>query len=441
MRGALTPPLPVALRVSRGGAPLRIGHGDALVHLLSSGTATIGAASACDIVIDDDAVSRRHLELELVPEGVLVRDLGSRNGTFYLGQRVERMIVSPGVVLQLGATILSIDLAPGAVDADEPLRLGGFRGMIGSAPAMQALFGKIARLDGSLLPVLLLGETGVGKELVARALHEGSRVAEGPFVAMNCGGLARELLESTLFGHRKGAFTGATDARRGAFGAADGGTLLLDEIGELPLEMQPSLLRALESGEVTALGEDVPRKVTVRVIAATNRDLLAEVQAGRFREDLYYRIGAIALRVPPLRDRAEDIPLLAEAFARQEGAPGLPADVRAALSQQAFRGNVRELRNAVRAYVALGELELPASGAPGSGQAGALSASIEQALSAAVRLDVPFLEQREAIAERFSVAYVDRVLQETGGNQTAAAKLAGLDRTYFGRLLAKLGRR
>ncbi|HSO38163.1 MAG TPA: sigma 54-interacting transcriptional regulator [Labilithrix sp.] len=440
IRGALVPPLPVSLRLSRAGAPLGIGHGEALAHLLTSGTATVGAASTCDVVIDDDAVSRRHLELELVPEGVLVRDLGSRNGTFYLGQRLERMILSPGAVLQLGATTLTIDLAPGAVDGDEPLRLGGFRGMIGSSAAMQALFGKIARLDGSLLPVLLLGETGSGKELVARALHEGSRAAEGPFVAMNCGGLARELLESTLFGHRKGAFTGATDARRGAFGAADGGTLLLDEIGELPLEMQPSLLRALESGEITALGEDAPRRVTVRVIAATNRDLQAEMRAGRFREDLYYRLGGIALRVPPLRERAEDIPLLAEAFARQEGSAGLPADIRGALAQQSFRGNVRELRNAVRAYVALGELDLPAGGAAGAG-GHALAPSIEQALASAVRLDAPFLEQREAIAERFSAAYVDRVLQETGGNQTAAAKLAGLDRTYFGRLLAKLGRR
>jgi DNA-binding NtrC family response regulator len=430
-RGAIVPPLAVAVRVLGAGA----GHGDTLQHRLEAGTVTIGAASSCDVVVDDAAVSRRHVELELVPQGVLVRDLGSHNGTFYLGQRVERMIVSPGTLLQIGGTTVSIDLAPDAVEDGEPLRLGGFRGMIGMAPAMQALFGKIARLDGSLLPILLLGETGTGKELVARALHEGSRVAEGPFVAVNCGAIARELVASTLFGHRKGAFTGATDARRGAFGAADGGTLLLDEIGELPLEMQPSLLRALESGEVTALGEDTPRRVAVRVLAATNRDLLAEVKAGRFREDLYYRLGVIALRVPPLRERAEDIPILAEAFARQEGSAGLPSDVRAALAQQSFPGNVRELRNAVRAYAALGELDgvsVPAR---------ALASSIEQALADAVRLDAPFLEQREAIAERFAAAYVDRVLRETGGNQTAAAKIAGLDRTYFGRLLARLGRR
>lgn len=400
---------------------------------LTDGTLTIGAASSCDLVIEDEAVSRRHVELELVPEGVLVRDLGSRNGTFYLGQRVERLIVAPGALLQVGATQLAIDVAPDATTEGEPLRLAGFRGMIGSSPAMQALFGTIARLDGSLVPVLLLGETGTGKELVARAIHEGSRVAGGPFVALNCSAFARELAASTLFGHRKGAFTGATDARRGAFGAADGGTLLLDEIGELPLDVQPMLLRALESGEVAAVGEDVPLRANVRVLASTNRDLAAEVAQGRFREDLYYRLAAVTLVVPPLRERRQDVAALAEAFARQEGASDLPADVKEALSELAFPGNVRELKNLVRAYVALGEVR-PA-------RPSLLPTSLDEALAAAVSLDAPFLEQRDAIADRFAAIYVDRVLRESGGNQTAAAKLAGLDRTYFGRLLAKLGRR
>ncbi|MBX3196897.1 MAG: sigma 54-dependent Fis family transcriptional regulator [Labilithrix sp.] len=432
IRAAVVPPLPVRVRVVRsasGGAPPPPLD-------LASGTATLGAASTCDLVLDDGAVSRRHVALELVPEGVLVRDLESRNGTFYLGQRVERMIASPGVVLEIGGTSIAIELAPDAVAGDEPLRLGGFRGMIGASAVMQSLFGKIARLDGSLLPVLVLGETGVGKELVARALHEGSRVAEGPFVAVNCGAIARELVASTLFGHRKGAFTGATDTRRGAFGAADGGTLFLDEIGELPLDVQPMLLRALETGEVTALGEDTPRKVSVRVVAATHRDLLAEARRGGFREDLYYRIGALALRVPSLRERADDVPLLADAIARQEGAAGLPSDVLDALARQVFPGNVRELRNAVRAYVALGEL---GEAAPSSARVEA--GGIEAALASVVRLDRPFLEQRDEIAKRFTEIYVARLLQESGGNQTLAAKIAGLDRTYLGRLLAKLGHR
>jgi DNA-binding NtrC family response regulator len=307
--------------------------------------------------------------------------------------------------------------------------------MAGASDAMQRLFGSIARLDGSLVPILLLGETGVGKELVARALHEGSRVAEGPFVPVNCGALPRELIASTLFGHRRGAFTGASEARRGAFGAADGGTLFLDEIGELPLEMQPALLRALETGEVVPVGEDVPRKVSVRVLSATNRDLGAEVRAGRFREDLFYRLAVVAMQVPPLRDRPEDVPPLAELFARQEGYPFLPPEVIADLVRRPFPGNVRELRNAVRAYVALGQLDPspPSSVRP--------PPSVDSTLAGLVSFDSPYLEQREALVDRFTALYLERLMRETGGNQTAAAKIAGLDRTYFGRLIAKTGRR
>ncbi|MBL9109899.1 MAG: sigma 54-dependent Fis family transcriptional regulator [Myxococcales bacterium] len=424
-RAGLAPPLPVRVRVVGTGQPSA---------RLERGTLTVGGASTCDLVVDDPGVSRRHVELELVPEGVHVRDLKSRNGTYFLGQRVERMVLAPGASLRIGSTTLAIELDT-TLD-DEPLTVAGFRGMIGTSKAMQQLFGTIARLDGSLLPLLVTGETGVGKELVARALHEGSRVSSGPFVPINCGAIPRELVASTLFGHKKGAFTGATEARRGAFGAASGGTLLLDEIGELPLDVQPALLRVLERGEVVAVGEDVPRKVEVRLVAATHRDLLAEVRAGRFREDLYYRLSVVKLVVPPLRDRREDIAELATFFARQEGQSGLPADVLEELAARPFPGNVRELRNVVLAYVALGV----APAAEGAG-ASTVGGGLDQALSAAVRLDLPFLAQREAIAERFSAHYVDRLLAETKGNQTLAAKLAGLDRTYLGRLLAKLGKR
>lgn len=424
-RAGIAPPLPVRVRVvGAHGKSCRFDHG----------TVTIGGASTCDLVVDDPSVSRRHVELELVPEGVLVRDLKSRNGTFYLDQRVERMVLAPGTALRLGSTTIAIELDADATE--EPLALAGFRGMVGSSPAMQRLFGMVARLDGSLVPVLVHGETGVGKELVARAVHEGSRVAGGPFVPVNCGAIPRELVASTLFGHKKGAFTGATDARKGAFGAASGGTLLLDEIGELPLDVQPALLRALERGEITAVGEDVPRKVEVRLVAATHRDLLAEVQAGRFREDLYYRLAVVKLVVPPLRERREDIAPLASFFARQEGQGELPPDVLEELSQHPFPGNVRELRNAVLSYVALGAASFGDAPPPPSQAVG-----LDRALLETVRLDVPFLAQREAIAERFTALYVDRLLRETNGNQTQAAKLAGLDRTYLGRLLAKLGRR
>ncbi|MBX3228971.1 MAG: sigma 54-interacting transcriptional regulator [Labilithrix sp.] len=416
-RSAVVPPLPLRVRAGRR------------VARLDRGSIVVGSSAGCDLVIEDASVSRRHVELEIAPEGVIVRDLESRNGTWYLGQRVERMIASPPTLLRIGGTTLAIEIDPDA--GAEPLRRPGFRGMVGSSDAMHRLFGALARLDGSLVPALVLGETGVGKEVVARAIHEGSRVADGPFVAVNCGALARELVASTLFGHRRGAFTGATDARRGAFAAAQGGTLFLDELGELPLEIQPALLRALECGEITPIGEDTPQRVNVRVVAATNRDLEAEVRAGRFREDLYFRLAVVTLRIPALRERPEDVAPLADYFARQEGLPGLPADVVAELEQRAFPGNVRELRNAVRAYAAIGVLD---DRAP-------RSSMIVPTMEPPVSFDAPYLAQRDALVDRFTQRYVSALLERTNGNQTAAAKLAGLDRTYFGRLLAKLGRR
>ena len=318
------------------------------------------------------------------------------------------MVVTPGAMLQIGSTTVAVELDRRVLAGDAPLGLAGFRGMVGSSAAMQALFARVARLDGSLLPILLTGETGVGKELVARALHEGSRVADGPFVAVNCGALARELVASTLFGHKKGAFTGATDARKGAFGAADGGTLLLDEIGELPLELQPALLRALETGDVVPVGEDVPRQVAVRVVAATNRDLEAEVRAGKFREDLYYRLAVVTLAVPPLRERLDDVPLLGELFARQEGAP-LPADVLEGRASP-VAGNVRELRNAVR-WVALGQVH--ASKRPAD-----VARSDKAPERGAARPPVP----RSAGGHRRRFTALYRVAHgQARGNQTAAA--------------------
>jgi DNA-binding NtrC family response regulator len=284
------------------------------------------------------------------------------------------------------------------------------------------------------VPCLVLGESGVGKELVVRAIHEGSSIAGGPFVPLNCGAVAKDLVASVLFGHKRGAFTGAFEARRGAFAAAHEGTLFLDEIGELPLEVQPALLRALETGEITPVGEDAPRRVRVRVVAATHRDLGRLVEEGSFRQDLFYRLAVVTLAVPPLRERRADIPALARLFARQEGVPDLDDDVIEELSQRPFPGNVRELRNAVLAYVALGTL-----GSPGPSSQAPRDA--EAMASLTPRLDVPYLAQRDALVEAFTRTYVAALLERTRGNQTEAARIAGLDRTYFGRLLAKLGER
>ena len=312
-RTGIAPPLPVRVRV--------VGMRDKSCRF-AQGTITVGGASTCDLIIEDPSVSRRHVELELVPEGVLVRDLKSRNGTFYLDQRVERMVLAPGTSLRLGSTTIAIELD--AELADEPLALAGFRGLVGASPAMQRLFGMVARLDGSLVPVMVHGETGVGKELVARAVHEGSRVAGGPFVPVNCGASPRELVASTLFGHKKGAFTGATDARKGAFGAASGGTLLLDEIGELPLDVQPALLRVLETRTIVRVGSERPIAVDVRIVAATHRDLDGMVTRGEFRQDLLFRLEGAAVQIPPLRARVSEIEALARVFLDEANRANLP---------------------------------------------------------------------------------------------------------------------
>jgi DNA-binding NtrC family response regulator len=412
------------------GAVIRVlgGHATPSAFRLTSGTCIVGSASKCDVVIGEAGVSRQHAELSLVPEGVRVTDLGSRNGTWYLGQKVERMSLALGARIKLGATEVALDadtesLKGGAVYAGDE-----FRGMVGASVAMRRVFATLARLEGSLVSVLVQGESGVGKELIARALHEGSGIAEGPLVVVNCGAIPRDLVSSELFGHTRGAFTGAAQARKGAFECADGGTLFLDEIGELPLDVQPVLLRALETGEVRPVGSDHPREVQVRVVAATNRDLDAEVRAGRFREDLFYRLAVVTLHLLPLRERPEDIEPLARKFAAHCGLEELPRHVLEQLKARAWPGNARELRNVVQAYAALGTLPEPA---------GSTATALEMVLGDIVDVNRAYAEQKEELCERFTRIYLQALMAHTGGNQSAGAKLAALDRSYLGKLLVK----
>jgi transcriptional regulator with GAF, ATPase, and Fis domain len=287
----------------------------------------------------------------------------------------------------------------------------------------------LSRLEGSLASVLIEGESGVGKEEIARALHAGSRVASGPLVIINCGGVPTGLFASELFGHRRGAFTGAIDARKGAFESAHGGTLFLDEIGELPLDVQPLLLRALETGEIRAIGGDESKYVKVRLIAATNRDLAQEVRDGHFREDLFYRLAVVRIRVPPLRERPDDVEPLAMRFASAIGLTEIPGAVIEALKARAWPGNARELRNAVHAYAALGIIPEPTR---------SRFDLVRVALTEMIDMRRPFLQQREELVEQFTRLYMQALLTYTGGNQTAAARTSGLDRTYLGRLLTRL---
>ena len=384
-----------------------------------------------DLVVAEPSVSRKHVELKLVPEGVEILDLCSSNGTWYMGQRLEHMVLGLGSRIRIGVCDVVIEADPESLGT--PAAVDGapaeYRGIVGESAAMRRLFLMLGRLEGSLAHVLVEGESGAGKELVVNAIREGSVLASRPFVSVNCGAIGRELVLSELFGHRKGSFTGAIENRRGAFDEADGGTLFLDEIGELPLDVQPALLRALEIGEVRPIGEAHAHKVKVRVLAATNRNLEDEAREGRFRQDLYYRLAVVKVRVPPLRDRMDDIPALARRIAAAEGVHELPETFINSLSMRSWPGNVRELRNAIQSFLALGESEI----APG------LYDPLLSALQRVVDPAAPYTEQKDAVVAMFTQVYVRALLAQTGGNQTEAARIAGLDRGYFGRLATKHG--
>jgi DNA-binding NtrC family response regulator len=327
------------------------------------GGLSIGKAAGNGVVLDDPFVSSRHLRVE--PRGGRwhLVDLGSTNGTLLAGARVERSELPFGVPLTVGDVELVLE-SPGAVEGPRPI---AFEGMISRDPGMRQVFELLERVAASDAAVTILGETGTGKELVARALHARSARSAGPFIPVNCSAIAETLIESELFGHEKGAFSGAERLRKGAFEEASGGTIFLDEIGELPLDLQPKLLRALELGEVKRVGASRPLTVDVRIVAATHRDLRAQVRAGKFREDLFYRLCVVPVTVPPLRRRKGDVPALAEAFLAQAAPRGLglrwSEDALARLEGYDWPGNVRQLRNVVqRALLFRGEgLAVPGS--------------------------------------------------------------------------------
>jgi two-component system, NtrC family, nitrogen regulation response regulator GlnG len=417
----LSMPLPV--RIS---APGLAGQGAKAGFVLSAGSCVVGASPDADLIISDATVSREHLRVDVIPEGVRVSDLGSRNGTFYGGHRISEMVLSAAASLRLGRAELSIEFDTTSLQSAEERR--GYGSLQGRSAAMRQLFAKLKRLEGSLVSILLMGESGSGKELIARTMHENSEVSDGPMIALNCGALERQLVRSELFGHRKGAFTGAVEHRAGAFQRAHGGTLFLDEVGELPLEVQPVMLRALQEREVVPVGETTPTSVRVRLIAATHRDLQQMVQSGEFREDLYYRLNVVRLDVPPLRDRPEDIEPLALAAARQAGIAELPRSVLSQLCQHHWPGNVRELMHAVEAYAAVGELP--------SFQPLALG-GLGKALADHIDLDQPYDELKQRFNEVFQEAYLRQLLAVTGGNISQAARQSGLERSYLSRLVSR----
>ena len=329
-------------------AQIRLRHaGTESVHRLVGEGATIGKDPGNDLVLDDRFISGKHLRITRRGGRFLVLDHASTNGTWLGAVRLFEAEVPLHTQLHVGETDVLLEPATPA-RKDGPV---AWQGLVGSDPAMRLLIDLIERVAPSSAAVTILGESGTGKELVARAIHARSPRAERPFVPVNCAAISKELIESELFGHEKGAFTGAVAAHKGAFEEADGGTLFLDEIGELPLDLQAKLLRALESGEIKRVGSSRPSHVDVRVVAATNRDLLAASRAGQFRDDLYYRLCVVPLTLPPLRNRRGDIPALAEHLLAQFSPRGqtvrfTPAAL-ARLEGHAWPGNVRELRNVV----------------------------------------------------------------------------------------------
>jgi DNA-binding NtrC family response regulator len=406
---------------------------------LRRGSYTVGKARECDLVLSDPGVSRRHLVLRVLAAGVEVEDLGSKNGSFLRSARFRQVVLGAGEIVTIGETELKL------VTAREPERrlpstANHFGRLLGRSVAMREVFALLERIATTDAAVLIEGETGTGKDLCAESLHAAGSRAAGPFVVCDLAAVAPSLLESELFGHTRGAFTGADRDHAGAFASAEGGTLFIDEIGELEMAGQPRLLRALEARRIKPIGADGHRPVDVRVIAATNRDLDAECRAGRFRADLFHRLAVLRVRLPPLRARKEDVALLARHFVaprRIEVAP----DAIALLTAYDWPGNVRELRNIiVRATAGLADgevlsashLELgaepPATGTPPP------VAPVEPEDG-----DDDFHAAKRRRVAAWERSYLTDLLHRAGGNISRAARRGGLDRPYLHRLLKKHG--
>lgn len=334
-----------------GRVKLRVldGPGAGLESVVDRTRVRVGRGPTADVRIDHHSLSGLHFELRLGRHGVELFDLASKNGTVLLGRRVYHAHVHPGDVIVAGDCRIEL-VETGDVDVEQSVEARE-DGLLGISEPMREMFAILDKVAPREIPVLVVGETGTGKDVVSRALHRRSRRASGPFEVLDCGAIAQSLAESALFGHRKGAFTGAEEDRVGVFEQADGGTLLIDEIGELPLPLQAKLLRALESGEIVRVGEVKPRRVDVRVVAATHRDLRQMIDEGKFREDLYFRLARFVVELPSLRERgAEEIGHLSRNFLneiveRDGVSVEIGPDAMAALQQHRWRGNVRELRN------------------------------------------------------------------------------------------------
>jgi transcriptional regulator with GAF, ATPase, and Fis domain len=408
----------------------------------------IGSREDNDIRLGDTTVSRLHAEIVRGREGTILRDLGSTNGTFVGAVRVREVYLAPDTRFRVGNTHLVYSPADEIIDV-VPSENDRFEGLVGRGLAMREVFGILERVAPTDLTVLVTGETGTGKELVSRATHNRSTRKNRPFVVFDCGAATESLVESELFGHERGAFTGAIAVREGLFEVADGGTIFIDEIGELPLELQPKLLRVLEQREVRRVGATKVRHVDVRVVAATNRNLRDEVAAGRFREDLYYRLAVVEIRLPALRERREDVPLLVEHLLHRaehsqgggRGVRGLAPEVRALFDAYHWPGNVRELNNVIeRALPFTDGTTITLDALPEALRASrpVAPAVPRPSLPADTTLSsLPLKDAKDALIEEFERHYLVDLIDRHDGNVSRAARTAGMDRKSITRLLKK----
>ena len=408
--------------------------------------ATVGTTEGATLRLGDKSVSRMHFEVAARDGGFVVRDLGSTNGTVVEGLRVVEAFLPASARIEAGDTLVRFEILSSESEVALPTRFGE---LVGTSPSMRRVFATLQSVAATDATVLVEGETGTGKELVARALHDASPRGSGPFVVVDCGGLPATLIESELFGYERGAFTGAVTARSGAFESADGGTVFLDEIGEMPIDLQPKLLRVLESRSVRRLGSNQPRSIDVRVVAATNRDLRREVNRGAFRADVFYRLAVVMVRVPSLRERPDDIPVLVEAMLesmRERTGRRYQVSARTLdrLRHHGWPGNVRELRNFVERSTALatgpqlGVTGMLDDAIAGEALAGPSPApAVDDAGAPIVETELPYKAAKGRWVDAFEARYLRALLERTGGNVAKAAREAEIDRAYLFRLIKR----
>ncbi len=443
------------------------GENEGQVHTFEKPVVRLGADPLSDVVLDDPTVSRMHAELRKRTDDVELIDLGSTNGTFFDGDQVDKITLEPGSIFQVGRTKIRVNATKEQVkiEVTDRTRYGN---IIGQSPALREIFSILDRVAPSDLSVVIEGETGTGKELIAAAIHDHSNRAGKPFVVFDCSAFPATLLESELFGHEKGAFSGASNRHRGVFERADGGTIFFDELGEMDIEFQAKFLRVLETGEVRRVGGESTFNVDVRVVAATNRNLEDQVADKMFRQDLFYRLAKVRFNLPALRERVEDIPLLAEHFfemmtTEDTAKPLLTENALRALQSYPWPGNIRQLRNVMEKAVAMcsggaitsdylrkelgmdGEGYSPSMNAPGSSTSAGLGipAAPEGSVTLFAKIDdgdggvVPFRDAKDDLVSEFEKLYLERLLEKNNQNISKSAREAEVDRRHLYRLLKK----